>query len=114
MHYGNLLKNYIRNKGAKQVDLAEKIEIPFSTLNSWLNKNMSSLEGLHVITQYFGDPIWKPLLSEADSIMPRPEWLKPEYEAVIRNLDGLPLEKRIKVLRGLKEFLEAMVEEEGK
>lgn len=111
-HYGEQLKDYIKNKKVQQKVVADAIGVTQPGLSYWIQSDFPSLEGLHKITQYFGDPIWQPLISESDQLMPRPDYLKPEYEAVLQALDALDLDTRMHIMTAFKEILIAMAKEE--
>jgi len=56
----------IKSKGISQKDLSEDLEIPITTLNSWLNQSHPRLENIEKICNFLEVPIWEFFISKEE------------------------------------------------
>jgi transcriptional regulator with XRE-family HTH domain len=57
--YGEKLKKIRDYYGYSQRDLADKLEVPYSTLSFWERADYPSLEGIVKICEFFKINIWE-------------------------------------------------------
>ena len=98
--YGKRLKQLLANKKIKQNELAKMINIPPSTINSWMDKYYIRLENIEKVCKALNIDIWEFFLTDMSKIYK----ISDEYIILAKQIDHLG-EKKDQVLKVINEII---------
>lgn len=99
--YGKRLKQLLENKNIKQNELAKLINVPPTTINSWMDKYYIRLENIEKVCQVLGIEIWEFFIEDFTKIYSVPK----EYINLGKRIENLGKEKKEKILKIINEVI---------
>lgn len=90
MKYGLRLKEFIKESGINQVELAEKIGVSKSTVSFWVNSEYPPLEGIEKVFKAIERPLYQFFFQEEDlkAILDK---LYPQWSELMLSVNNIPL-----------------------
>ncbi|HOP27919.1 MAG TPA: helix-turn-helix transcriptional regulator [Spirochaetota bacterium] len=97
--YGEKLKKIRDYYGYSQRDLADKLEVPYSTLSFWERADYPSLEGIVKICEFFKINIWEFFIEDFEEFKKiLPDFIETSDAAVMKLVNTrMDIETRIQV-----------------
>ncbi len=87
--YGDKLRKLREHYGYSQRELAEKLDIPSTTISSWERTDYPSLEGIIKISKFFNTNLWEFFLDDFGQIKHiLPNFIEPDDAAMLKLLNA--------------------------
>jgi len=95
MHYGNKLKWLIKNKGLSQRDVAQRLNVPETTLSGWTLNEYPPLDAIESVCRVLQIPVSRFFAEDSDSYVE----VSPEEMQLLKAFGEFPEERRKELLR---------------
>ena len=99
--YGKRLKKLLEDKNIKQNKLSKLINVPPTTINSWMDKYYIRLENIEKVCKALDIEIWEFFIEDFSKIYSIPK----EFVDLVKRIENLRKEKKEKIIIIINEVL---------
>lgn len=106
--YGSKLKKIIKERGYSQKEIAKKINVPESTISSWINSENPPLDAIDKVCKAVNLKLWEFFITSENELKEYyPNWIHEEQIEFLKAFNQLPSRKRELILESFLKIVEA-------
>ncbi len=103
MTHGKKLKKLLKANNIKQKDLSAKLDIPETTLSSWMNKQYLKIENIEKVCEALGLETWEFFVDQEK--LAEKYTVTPELLEISQDIKGLGEQQKEKLYQLIKEAI---------